>query len=108
MAAFAIGHLLPFAGPQTDSRHRMSPDIAAVSADAILLEYPQLVGLAVRSVAPLAGQLARFHVLDVREAHVIRLPRIHAPRHFAIGCDIVVDKELLRYRRPHRLGMAAR
>src|SRR4051794_32641139 len=95
MAALAIGHLLPIPGPQPNAGHRVAPDVAAVTADTVLLVWPQLVRLALRTVTPLAREFAQFDVLNVGEVNVVRLPRIDQPRHLAIGCDISIDERLL-------------
>src|SRR5437763_5296405 len=96
MAALAVGHFFPIARPQSNARHRVSPNVAAVAADAVLLEGPQLVRLTVRSVAAFTGQFRDLYVLDMREADVIRLPRIHAPLRLPIRRHIRIDKVLLR------------
>src|SRR5581483_4399879 len=106
VTAFAIGHLLAVARPQAHTGHGVSPDVAAVAADAVLLVRPQLVRLPLRAVTALAGQFTELYVFNVREVHVIGLPRVNQPWHFAVRSHIRCDEILLGGRGAHGLRVA--
>src|ERR1051326_140137 len=107
MAVFGAAHLhavvpLRF---EPNARDRMTPDIAAVARDAVLLIDPHFVGLAVRSVTFLARQAGAPRMNRVRKPDVGRLSRINQPGNAFPGLDEVAHQDRFVLAGSHRLGM---
>ena len=99
---------MPSCGRAPQTRHRVSPDIAAVSADAIHFVHAHLVRLAIGRMTFRARQLGPLHVDGVREPDIRRLPRIHQPRRLMSGLDIAVHQDGFGLALANALGMASR
>src|ERR1700751_542849 len=85
----------------------MSPDIAAVSADAVHLIHAHLVRLSVIGMTIRTTEPRALHMDRVREAHICRLPRIHEPRIFMPGLDVGVDQSRFGSAVSDAIGVAA-
>ena len=71
----------------------MSPDVAAVPADAIHFVDADAIRLAVGGMTFRAGKIGAFHVDGVREPHIRRLPCIREPGRVMPGLDIAVYQD---------------
>src|SRR5260370_32873097 len=90
--------LLAVAGDAAIHRHGgaagASPDIARVTADAVLLIGARRGGGSVISVAALALHVAAVHVGGVRVEDVLGLARIDQPFGFTLRGHVVVYEDL--------------
>ena len=85
----------------------VSPDIAGVAADAILLVGREGVAGSLATVAFFAFQVGAFDVGDVREVDVLGLTRVDQPLGLAARRHITVDEVLFSHGGAHGGGMAA-
>src|SRR5450759_1712795 len=85
----------------------MSPYIAGIATDAILLEGRQPVAGSLVAMALFAFQVASFDVGDVREVDVLGLARVDQPLGLASRRHIAIDEVLFGRGGPHGGGMAA-
>src|SRR5262249_43289571 len=103
---------LPMAGHAGTHRHGgppgVSPDIARISADAILLVWRQAVTGSLIAVALFAFQVAALDVCNVREVDVLGLARVDQPLGLALRRHIAIDEVLFGHSGSHGGGMAAR
>ena len=86
----------------------MTPYIAAVAADAVLLVNSRLIGFPECSVAFSAGQAGAARVDGMREPDVGRLSRRDQPRCFASRLYVVVNQYGFGFRCSEFFGVAAR
>ena len=85
----------------------MPPDVARISADAVLLERRQGVAGPLVAVASFAFQVAALRVCDVREVDVLGLARVNQPLGLSLRRHIAIDEVLLGHGGTHGGGMAA-
>ena len=85
----------------------MSPNIARVATDAILLEGRQPVAGSLTAVALFAFQVAALDVGDVREVDILGLTRVDQPLGLAARRHITIDEVLFSHGGAHGGGMAA-
>src|ERR1017187_6274373 len=83
----------------------MSPNIARIATDAILLEGRQPVAGSLVAVALLAFQVAAFDVGNVREVDVLGLARVDQPLGLASWRHIAIDEVLFSHGGAHGGGM---
>src|ERR1017187_2000596 len=106
VAIDAVVHLHPRNGPRSLAlKRRAAPNVARVTADAVLLIGPEFVRGALIAVALFALELAELDVGDVREKDVLRLARIGGQVRFAVRRDVMIDEVLLRHGRAHGRGV---
>src|ERR1035441_6762160 len=85
----------------------MSPNIARIAADAVLLEGRQRVAGSLTAVALFAFQVAAFDVGDVREVDILGLTRVDQPLGLAARRHVTIDEVLFSHGGAHGGGMAA-
>src|SRR5450759_5966655 len=85
----------------------VSPDIARIAADAILLVGRQAVAVSLIAVASFAFQVAAFDVGNVGKVDVLGLTRIDQPLGLALRRHVAIDEVLFGHGGPHGGGMAA-
>src|SRR6516164_9250688 len=94
--ATVFAMFLTVAGDAAIHRHGgaagASPDIARVTADAVLLIGAQRGGGPMISVAALALQVAAIYVGGVREVDVLGLARVDHPFGFTLRGHVVLDE----------------
>src|ERR1017187_6012301 len=108
VAIDAVVHLHPRNSARALAlKRRAAPNVARVTADAVLLIGPEFVRGALIAVALFALELAELDVGDVREKDVFRLARVGGPVGLAIRRDVAIDEVLLRDGRAHGRGVTA-
>src|SRR5260370_6811274 len=86
----------------------MSPDVAAVSTDAVHLVNLHLVRFAVGRMSVRTNQPRPLHMDRVRKPHISRLPRVHQPWSLMSRFDKVIDQRRLSLAFSNPLGVASR
>lgn len=107
VAIFAVTHRSAVVGSAPQTGDGMTPDVAAVAADAVLFVNPFFVRCAKRAVAIGAGQSRALHVNRVREPYVCRLARIDQPWRGGLWFQVNVDKFCFGGRRTKFVGVAS-
>src|ERR1039457_1682304 len=85
----------------------MSPYIAGIATDAVLLEGWEPVAGSLTAMALFAFQVAAFHVGDVREVDILGLTRVDQPLGLAARRHVTIDEVLFSHGGAHGGGMAA-
>ena len=85
----------------------MSPNIARIATDAILLEGREPVAGSLIAVALFAFQVAALDVGDVREVDILGLARVDQPLGLAAWRHITIDEVFFSHGGAHGGGMAA-
>src|ERR1017187_4365585 len=85
----------------------MSPNIARIATDAVLLVGRQRVACPLGAVALFAFQVAAFDVRDVREVDILGLTRVDQPLRLAARRHITINEVLFSHGGAHGGGMAA-
>src|ERR1700739_961480 len=107
MAAFAIGHLHTFVWSAPKARDGMAPNVAAVTADAVLFVNSRLIRFAVASVTIGAIQPGAVRVTGMRKPHMGGLPGIHQPRCFLRRFQVRFDENAFRFGSAQLGGVAS-
>ena len=92
VAIFAVTHGPAVVGSAPETRDGVTPDIAAIAADAVLLVSPFFVRSAESAMTIGAREAGPLDVNGVREPDVSGLARVHKPRRGGLGLQIRVDE----------------
>jgi hypothetical protein len=107
VAIFAVAHGPAVVGSAPETGDGVTPDVAAIAADAVLFVNPFFVGSAQRAMAIGASEPGPLHVDGVRKPDVGGLARVDEPRRGGLGLQVHVDKLCLRGRSTEFVGVAS-
>ena len=106
VAIFAVTHGPSVMGSAAQAGDGVTPNVAAVTADAVLFVNPFFIGCAKRAMAVGASEPCALHVNGVGEPDVGGLARVDEPGRGALRLQVCVDQFGFRDRRAELVGVA--
>jgi hypothetical protein len=107
VAIFAVAHLHAVMGSAPEARDGVTPNIAAVAANAVLLINSRLIRFPEVSMAITTGEASQPGVGGVREPDIFWLPPVHQPGNFPPALYVVIHQDGFRFGCAKFIGMAA-
>ena len=107
VAIFAVTHRSAVVGSAPETGDRMTPNVAAIAADAVLFVKAFFVGSAKRAVTISAGQSRAFNVNGMGEPDVRGLTGVNKPGRGGLRFQIDLDESRFSGRSAELVGVTA-